>query len=109
MEFNRYQELARRTQDHSLTPSERLEHALFGLGSETGEVLGIFQKAIQKHPIVENEVFKELGDILWFISEVCDCYNVSLDYIAQLNIAKLLDRYPDEEGFNPERSLHRKE
>lgn len=109
MEFNRYQELARRTQDTTLTPEKRLEHALFGLASEAGEVLGIFQKGIQRHPIVENEVFKELGDVLWFISEVCDCFGVSLDYIPQLNIAKLLDRYPDEEGFNPERSIHRKE
>lgn len=108
MEFNRYQELARRTQDPTITPEKRLEHALYGLGSEAGEVLGIYQKAIQGHEIEENEVVKEAGDVLWFIAELADCLGVSLDYIAQSNIVKLLDRYPDEEGFNPERSIHRK-
>lgn len=108
MEFNRYQELARRTQNPELTPEKRLEHALFGLGSEVGEILGIYQKALQGHEINENEVCKEAGDVLWFISELCDCLGVSLDYIPQLNIAKLLERYPDE-GFNPERSINRKE
>jgi len=107
MEFNRYQELARRTQREDLAPRDRLEHALWGLGSELGEVMGLFQKTHQGHVLDENEVFKELGDVMWFMSELCDYLNVSLDYIAQLNISKLLGRYPD--GFTPERSIHRKE
>lgn len=109
MEFNRYQTLARRTQDTTLTPEKRLQHALYGLSSEAGEVSGIFQKSIQGHEIDENEVFKELGDVLWFISEICDCFNVSLDYIAQTNILKLEGRYPVGEGFSKERSIHRKD
>ena len=108
MEFNRYQELARRTQKKDLTPRDLIEHASWGLASETGEVLGLLQKTHQGHILDENEVFKELGDVLWFIAEICDYFNVSLDYIAQNNIAKLLDRYPDDEGFSEERSIHRK-
>lgn len=108
MEFNRYQELARRTQDPTIPSETRLNHALLGLGSECGEVLGIYQKAIQGHKIDVNEVVGEMGDVLWFLAELADCLGVSLDYIPQFNVAKLLERYPADEGFSAERSIHRK-
>lgn len=38
MTLNEYAALARRTQNPALTPREQLEHALWGLSSEVGEV-----------------------------------------------------------------------
>ena len=41
----------------------------------------------------EREALKsELGDVLWYISQVCTELDISLDEVAEANIAKLLDR-----------------
>ena len=109
MNMDEYQVLAARTKNHKLTPSELLNHALFGLSSETGEILGIYQKALQGHEIDENKVLDEVGDLLWFISELCDCLDARLSWVANNNIDKLKRRYPESIGFAPELSIHRKE
>lgn len=105
--FSEYQVRARRTQNPRLSPSEALEHALFGLASETGEILGIYQKALQGHEIDQNEVLNEVGDLMWFVAELCDCLGVNMGSVARQNIRKLETRYPN--GFDPENSIHRKE
>lgn len=107
MNLNEYQRLARRTQNESLTPRERLEHALWGLSSEVGEICGLHQKTHQGHLLNAVELRKEIGDALWFIGELCDVYDFSLGAIAEENIAKLRRRYP--EGFEEERSVNRSE
>ena len=49
---------------------------------------------------------KELGDLLWFVAEYCTANGWELSEIAEMNIAKLIERFPD--GFDIEHSLHRK-
>lgn len=105
--FSEYQVRARRTQNPKLTPSEALQHALFGLSSETGEILGIYQKALQGHEIDQKKVLDEVGDLMWFVAELCDCLNVNMGVVARSNIKKLEGRYPD--GFDPAKSVNRKE
>ena len=109
MDFNEYQVLARRTQNHELNASERLNHALHGLSSEIGEIHGLYQKVYQGHKLDEKEVIKEMGDVLWFLSELSDCLCVHLGSVASANIEKLMERYPVGEGFSKERSINRKE
>lgn len=106
MTLNEYQDLARRTQNPNLTDDGRLNHALFGLCSECGEILGIYQKMFQGHEVDEDKVVDEMGDLMWFMAELADCLKVELDFVGQCNIAKLLKRYPGA-GFSAERSLHR--
>ena len=105
--FKEYQQLARRTQNSELTPRERLEHALWGLSSEVGEICGIHQKTHQGHELNAVALRKEIGDTLWFIGELCDVYGFDMGAIAEENIAKLRRRYP--EGFSANKSLHRSE
>lgn len=105
MNFSQYQILSRRTQDHTLADGDRLNHALRGLASECGEINGIFQKQIQKHPVQVEDVVEELGDLLWFCAELADCFGLDLGSVAAANVAKLQGRYPD--GFDAERSIHR--
>ena len=107
MNFAEYQKEARRTQNSELTPRERLEHALWGLSSEVGEVCGIHQKTHQGHTLNAVALRKELGDCMWFLAEVCDVYGFSMEAIAEENIAKLRKRYKD--GFTVEESIHREE
>lgn len=107
MNFDRYQSLARRTQNVRLTSHERLEHALFGLSAETGEIHSIFQKVYQGHPVKMADLIGEMGDLLWFLAELADVHGLTLDEIAAHNVDKLRRRYPD--GFSEEESLHRED
>lgn len=102
-----YQLLAARTINSDLDENQTLKHGLFGLASEAGEVLGLFQKMYQGHDIDPDKLKKELGDVLWMIAEICTSLNYSLGEIANLNIDKLRKRYPD--GFSAERSIYRDE
>ncbi|MBR3001542.1 MAG: nucleoside triphosphate pyrophosphohydrolase family protein [Oscillospiraceae bacterium] len=107
MTLNEYQELAQRTIRMELTLEGALHHGLYGLAAETGEVLAIFQKQYQGHPVDNEHIKKELGDVLWMIAEICTARRFDLEEVAQLNIEKLKARYPD--GFDPDRSMHRRE
>lgn len=106
MNMNEYQDLARRTQNPELEDYERLLHALFGIGSECGEILGLYQKVFQRHELDEDKVIDEMGDLMWFVAELCDCLKVEMDFVGKHNIDKLLKRYPGD-GFDAERSIHR--
>lgn len=105
MELNKYQELARRTQNPSLSLADRRMHALHGMSSEVGEIHGVYQKTFQGHMLDVEKVIDEMGDLLWFIAEMADVLGVSLEGIAQHNVNKLRKRYP--EGFDEEHSIHR--
>ena len=105
MEANKYQELAARTIKRTLNHMEMENHALFGMASEIGELHGIFQKCYQGHTIVDEHMKKEVGDLLWFIAEFCTVHGWKLGDIMQMNIDKLIARYPI--GFEEERSLNR--
>lgn len=105
MTFKNYQELAGRTINTDLTENMKLAHALYGLSSETGEISGIFQKELQGHEVKRDDLEEEIGDLLWFIAELCTVFGFNMGEIAQGNIDKLKKRYPD--GFDEDRSVNR--
>ena len=107
IQFDVYQRLAARTINKELKRDELRKHAMHGMVSEIGELHGIYQKVYQGHPISEERLKKELGDLLWFIAEYCTAYEWDMEEVAAMNIAKLKARYPA--GFSEERSLHRQE
>ena len=108
MTGNEYQKLAMRTCSIPYDKQDdRLNHAVFGLTSEAGEVAGILQKVYQGHPFDKKHIKKELGDCLWMIAEACETLDFGMDDVMQLNIDKLKARYP--EGFDTQHSLHRAE
>ena len=106
MTGNEYQALAMRTCSIPKEDKEgRLNHAVFGLNSEAGEVAGLFQKVYQGHTVDPMHLKKELGDCLWMIAEACTAMGWDMEDVMQLNIDKLRKRFP--EGFSAERSLNR--
>ena len=107
MLFDDYQQLARRTQRTDLPLWALREHALYGLASEVGEVLGLHQKVHQGHPLDENELRLEIGDCFWMIAELCDTYGWRMEEVAIANINKLRNRYKDK--FTVEESVNREE
>ena len=107
MTMTDYQSLASRTINKGLSCYEILMHALHEIASECGEIHGHFQKVHQGHPLDENALMLEVGDLLWGIAELCTVNSWELAGVAQANIDKLLRRYPD--GFSPDRSVNREE
>ena len=108
MTGNEYQKLAMRTCSIPYDDKEgMLNHAVFGLTSEAGEVAGILQKVYQGHEFDKDHVKKELGDCCWMIAEACEALSLDMNDVMQANIDKLKARYP--EGFDTEKSLHRKD
>lgn len=108
MELNQYQQLALRTAGHRDNPDQVLTYSALGLTGESGEVADLIKKALfHGHPLDRELVSKELGDVLWYLAVMADGLGISLEQIAQQNIAKLRERYP--EGFSETRSLNRTE
>lgn len=107
MTGNEYQKLAARTINKELFCEEMNDHALHGMVGEIGEIHSIYQKHFQGHMISEEHLKKEVGDLMWFVAEYCTANNWLLEDIMQMNIDKLMLRFP--EGFEADKSLNRKE
>ena len=105
--LNEYQNRAARTINTARGTQDILHHALHGLAGEVGEIHSLFQKEFQGHPLDLDHLKKETGDALWMISEICTAMGWTLEEVAQVNIDKLLARFPN--GFEVDKSLHRKE
>lgn len=107
MKANEYQKLAARTINKTLTLAEMERHALHGMVGEIGEIHSIYQKIYQGHLLDDTHLKKECGDLLWFIAELCTVRGWDLGDVMQMNIDKLMARFP--EGFEEDKSLHRAE
>lgn len=107
MTLEHYQLGAKRTMNPALSFEETSRHALHGMCAEVGEIHSLFQKFYQGHDVDAEHVKKEVGDLLWMIAEFCTVHGWSMGEVAQMNLDKLMARYPD--GFKAEQSLHRKE
>lgn len=84
--------------NNDLALQESLCNWALGLSGEVGEVI----EHIKKHcfhgkDLNYDEVEKEIGDVLWYVSALCTQLGLNLDEVAQKNVDKLMARYPD--GF----------
>ena len=79
-------------------PSERLLTAAVGMSAEAGEFTEIVKKIIfQGKPVNDENLFhlkRELGDIMWYVAQACMGLNVSIDEVIEMNVHKLMARYP---------------
>lgn len=108
MELNKYQEIALRTHNVEQNMNEALTNYALGLTGESGEVADNIKKHIfHGHELNKDEIVKELGDALWYVSSLASMCNVTLDEVAGHNLNKLGNRYPN--GFNPLNSINRVE
>ena len=88
--------------------SKRLLEAVMGLNGEAGECQEIVKKAMfHGHELDIEALLLEAGDVLWYLTELCNELGISVDTVAKLNLQKLKNRYPD--GFTHEASRERKE
>jgi NTP pyrophosphatase (non-canonical NTP hydrolase) len=96
MNFTEYQTKSRRTANYP-SIGHPLIYPTLGLTNEAGEVAGKIKKIFRdKSGIIgeeEREALKgELGDVLWYLAQVCTELDLSLDEVAEYNIVKLYSR-----------------
>lgn len=92
MDFNSYQRAAHET---AIYPQEKaLEYLTLGLNGESGEVANKVKKLIRDEDTAAKRqaAIAELGDVLWYVSELCTVCGVELAEVAHANLRKLADR-----------------
>ena len=67
-----------------------------GLTGEAGEVADMIKKSVfHRHELDTEKLMKELGDVLWYVAAICSKLEWTLEDVMQMNIKKLMARYPD--------------
>lgn len=93
MNFDNYQSAAKLT---AVYPKDvAIAYLSLGLGNEAGEAQGKIKKYLRGDydmAALKEKLEGELGDVLWYLAVLADAMGLSLDQIAQANIAKLHDR-----------------
>lgn len=95
-DFSEYQRLAART-GGPVDANHPIAYPTLGLTNEAGEVAGKVKKIFRDGGGVVTDadraaLARELGDVLWYIAELCTQLGISLEDVAGENIRKLTDR-----------------
>lgn len=120
MTGSEYQDLAMRTNDgkgtarliiRAVENNERIDfggimNACLGLSGEVGEFNDMVKKWVfHEKPLDVTHAKKELGDCMWYIAMMCQSFGWDMNEIMQMNVDKLLKRYPD--GFDVRKANNR--
>ena len=97
MHFEEYQRRSRKT---AIYPNKgnNFIYPILGLSGEAGEVAEKIKKVIRDNggridEHMREQIKKELGDVLWYISQLASELHVALDDIATVNLTKLYSRH----------------
>ncbi len=96
MDFREYQKKSRKT---AIYPNKgnNFIYPVLGLVGESGEIAEKFKKILRDKggkikKKEKEEIKKELGDVLWYLSQIATELDLSLDEIASFNIKKVESR-----------------
>lgn len=93
MELNDFQELCTTT---AVYPKDvGIEYCALGLVSEVGEVAGKMKKFLRGDftlDVLIDGMYKELGDVLWYVAMLAEELDVPLDDLAEGVLSKLAAR-----------------
>lgn len=90
MEFFEYQHKAVSFAVYPAT--HKVLYPTLGLCGEAGEVAEKVKKQVRDGVFNRHEVAKELGDVLWYLTNTCNDIGYNLEEIAAMNIKKLQSR-----------------
>ena len=74
------------------------EYLMLGLMNEAGEVGGAYKKEIRDHVDNTDLIIDEMGDVLWYLTRLCDVYDIKVSELMINNIDKLMGRMTPEEA-----------
>ncbi len=99
MDFNEYQKRASETAIFDSLGSDimKLSYLTLGITGEAGEVAEKIKKILRDcdgHVTEEKrvEIIKEMGDVLWYLSQLARELSIDFSEVAQMNIDKLQSR-----------------
>ncbi|KRM44456.1 nucleotide pyrophosphohydrolase [Lentilactobacillus parafarraginis] len=93
MNFDDYQKSANRT---LMGKEQVLTNCALGLTGESGEVADLVRKyTFQSNRLDKDQLVKEMGDVLWYLSQIAEWADIPFDEVAADNIKRLEQRYPD--------------
>ena len=97
MRIEEYQEMAKvAVQQHS-SEKDEISHWTIGLVEEAGEVASLVKHRYYNNEKVPLErIAEELGDVLWYVAAICNGLHIDMAKVAELNQAKLANRYDGE-------------
>ena len=61
-----------------------------GLSNEAGEFAGRIKKVIRGDNVDPETVLSEAGDVLWYLTRICDNLGIALEDVAEYNYQKLM-------------------
>lgn len=80
---------------------EKLSLGGLGVAGESGEVADLIKKFLHHgKPLDRPKLIKEMGDVYWYLEYLAATIEVTEEEIKQINVTKLLERYPN--GFSHE-------
>ena len=105
-DLDMFQEEALRCMRSDLPYEAICSNMCMGLAGETGETVDIFKKHIYQGKDLDiNDVIEEIGDILWYIANLCNVNKITMKECMESNVEKLRKRYPN--GFSIKDALER--
>ena len=95
-QFETYQKQSRKTWN-IIEMNHPIVYPTMGLTNEVGELAGKIKKIFRdKEGVISEEDRRalkgELGDILWYFTQICTELNLTLAEVAEANIEKLFSR-----------------
>lgn len=96
MTFEEYQKQSRKTAMYP-EAGKNFVYPTLGLSGESGEVAEKIKKVLRdKRGVIDEttkqEIAKELGDVMWYVSQLASELGLSLENIADGNLKKLFSR-----------------
>jgi NTP pyrophosphatase (non-canonical NTP hydrolase) len=94
--FNRYQIESRKTWN-VIPMNHPIVYPTMGLVNEAGELAGKIKKIFRdKNGVIgedDRQALKgELGDVLWYLTQICTELDLTLEEVAEANLVKLFSR-----------------
>lgn len=115
VDLNEYQKHASRTDQRPLKPDQSplekemaLAYPLMGMASEIGSLLSQYKKHVrdgEAHELFSKRIAEELGDVLWYTSNLAGKLGFDLEFIAGLNLERINERWPAGDGGLPAKLL----
>lgn len=101
-----YQELSKRTNAKLQSALLDNVHMILGMQTETAEISDVFKKSIAYGRDMDwVNVKEELGDLMFYVVNMCNINGWDLRDILETNIEKLKLRFP--EKFEKDKALNR--
>ena len=106
MEIKEYQQKAERTLARTKDSLTDDLHMILGIFTEGAEIADAYKKYVAYNKKLDLiNIKEEIGDILFYIANLCNLHGWDLRDIMDTNIKKLEARFPDK--FSQEKALNR--